>query len=482
MILSRYRSWIFLFFVVLFGVTASTVLFFAFGYRYSFERGIFIYSGSITIKTIPETVAIEIDGELIPKKRLGLLNNSVHIAGLMPGEHTLRLTAPDHMVWEKQVTIESGISREFWNIILPRINYPLTPLPASEHVVKIFPHPSNENSFVFIKELSQETSLVFFDYTRGESRQVFSLQNSQYNPNTDENLEWSWFEDGRYVILPLTSEGRLRHFIIDTSNGSFFSLEERFAMDNIRTVRWNTEDTKELLFLSGTTLYQFALENTLPPQVINEEVLTYSFADDTLYFVGTQGEVWEDQGNRLITITPPIPFAPATSLSLTVYERDRVVLRETSGAQRLFLVYPNPDNRFPVIKELGNNVQAIQFSNDGKKLLYATNHEISVAFANDWEVQPRRQAGDIVQVARFSDKIDNVRWAENYEHVIFSRSNTIKFIELDGRGHRVLADIATLQEIPTQILPHFSTNQFLILNSTGVATFTFPEPQGLFGQ
>ncbi len=482
MILSRNRSWIFLFFVVLFGITASTVLFFAFGYRYSFERGIFIYSGSVTIKTIPETVSIEIDGESIPKKRLGLLNNSVHITGLMPGEHTLKLTAPDHAAWEKQVVIESGISREFWNIILPRTDYPLTPLSASEHVVKIFPHPSNDNSFVFVKELSQETSLVFFDYTRGESRQVFSLQNSQYDPNTTENLEWSWFEDGRYVILPLTHEGTLKHFIIDTSDGSFFSLEERFTINNIRTVRWNTENTKELLFLSGTTLYQFSLEETLPPQAINEEVLTYSFADDTLYFVGNQGEVWEDQGNRLVTITPIIPFAKDAALSLTVYERDRLAVQELTGARRLFMIYPSPNDRLPTIKELASNVKTVQFSNDGKKLLFATDHEISVAFANDWEVQPRRQTGDIVQVARFSDKINNVQWAENYEHVVFSRGNTIKFIELDGRDHRVLADITTLQESPTQILPHFSTNQFLILSSTGVATFTFPEPQGLFGQ
>ena len=214
MLLSRNRPWIFFLFVALFGITASTVLFFAFGYRYSFERGIFIYSGSITIKTIPETVTIEVDGKPVPKKSLGLLNNSVHIAGLMPGEHTLRLTAPEHATWEKRIVIESGISREFWNIILPRLSYPLNPLVSSEAISKVFPHPSKENRFVFIKELSQETSLVFYDYDTRISQQVFSLTNSQYNGSSAENLEWSWFDDGRYIILPLIHEDILKHYII----------------------------------------------------------------------------------------------------------------------------------------------------------------------------------------------------------------------------------------------------------------------------
>lgn len=458
--------------------------FFAFGYRYSFDRGIFIYSGSITIKTLPETITIEVDGKPVPKKSLGLLNNSVHIAGLMPGEHTLKLSAPEHVTWEKRIVIESGISREFWNIILPRLSYPLTPLISSETISKIFPHPSKENRFVLIQELAQETSLVFYDYDTHISKQVFSLTNSQYDSSSTENLEWSWFDDGRYIILPLTHQDILKHFIIDTKDGSFFSLEDRFTLNNIRTVRWNAENTNELLFLSDTTLYTLNLATTDAfPHALSEDVLTYSFADDTLYFVGTQGEVWEDQGSRLVTITPPIPFDKRVPISLTVYERDRLALQELDGEKRLFLVYPNPYDRLPVIKDLATKVNTIQFSNDGKKLLFATEHEIGVAFANNWEVQPRRQAGDIVQVARFSDKISHVQWAENYEHVVFTRGNVIKFIELDGRDYRLLADIQTLPMTPTQILPHFSTNEFLtLIPGSGISTFVFPEAQGLFGQ
>lgn len=483
MLLSRYRPWIFTLFVVLFGATASLVLFYAFGYRYSFERGIFIFSGSVTVKTLPEAVDIAVDGEPIPRQRLGLLNNSVHIAGLMPGEHTLRLTAPEHAPWEKRVVIESGISREFWNIILPRNEYPLASVPFTETTTKVFPHPSNDEIFILVKSTGSETSLVLFNFSTGTSRQVFSLAGIEFDPAGEENLEWSWFEDGRYVILPAMSNGALQHLVIDTRDGSYFAIEERYALSGVRTVRWNTDASRELLFLAGTTLYRLGLDPENQPLSLAEDTLTYSFSDDTLYLVGRQGEVWEVDGNRLQTITPKLPLIPEVPVSLTVYERDRLALLEEGGERRLWLLYPNPVDRTPLLKQVGGGIMSTQFSNDGKKLLFATANEIGVVFANEWEVQPRRQAGDIVQVARFSETIENVQWAENYEHILFSRGGTIKFIELDGRDYRVIADIATLPTAPTQVLPHFSTNQFLVVvPGTGVQTIVFPEPQSLFGQ
>lgn len=483
MILSRYRSSIFALFVILFGCTALLVLFHAFGYRYSFERGIFIFSGSVTIKTTPESVDIAIDSALVPKKRLGLLNNSVHIAGLMPGEHTLRLTAPEHQSWEKQITIESGISREFWNIILPRITYPIQPLPSTSEAIKIFPHPSDNTQFMLIKEVNNELSLVILNYETGLSQQVFSLVGSRFTPFGNQNLEWSWFENGRYVILPVTSQEKQEHLIIDTTDGSFTSLETRTGLVAPRIVRWNTKKSGELLFLSEQTLYNFKLTPEATPLSISEGVLTYSFSDDTLYLVTASGEIWEDHGERLTTIAPALPIDQSVQLSLTVYERDRIALLEEGGQKRLWLIYPDPRNRLPLVKTVSSGVRTIQFSNDGKKLLFATDYEIGVIFANDWEVQPRREAGETVQVARFSEPISHVQWTENYEHILFSRGNIVKFIELDGRDRRIIADIHHFTTPPTQILPRFVGNEFFIITpGQAIHSLIFPEPQTLFGQ
>ncbi len=483
MILSRHRSLIFWTVVIAFLVTASLVLFHAFGYRYSFERGIFIFSGSITIKTLPEAVDIFVDGELIPKKRLGILNNSIHITGLMPGEHTLRISAPGYTSWEKRVVIESGVSREFWNIILPHSDYPHDTLAATNFTERVFPHPTETARFALVKKQNNETSLVFYNHRTGDTRQVFSLPESSFDQNRKENLEWSWFENGRYVILPLTVQGIPYHFVIDATNGNFFSLEEQLGLSSIESVRWETDESHELLFVANKTLYRFGIQENNELNSLAEGVVTYNLSDNKLYILMDTGEVWQEDGDRLVTITPALPLVPGIPISLNVYDEDRITVLEQTGDRRLFLIYSDPATGFPVVKEVARLINGAQFSNDGKKLLFFGETEIGVAFADDWEVQPRRKAGEVVQVARFSDRINNVSWAENYEHIIFNRGPVVKFIELDGRDHRMIGEIKTLPAAPTQIFSLFSDNRlFFVTPGSDITSIVFPEPQGLFGQ
>lgn len=481
MILSRFRPWLFLFFVASFAVTAATVLFFAFGYRYSFERGIFIYSGSITLKTTPIVVDVTIDGFPVSKKRLNLLNDSIHITGLMPGEHLLHISAPDYEPWEKKIVIGSGISREFWNIILPKTSYQSTSssLPA---VKKIFPHPLNANRLVTIQETGGETTLLLFDGEQAP-RQVFSLPESHFDSTSKENLEWSWFGNGRFIALPLTVRDQKEHLVVDTNDGSFFSLEERLGLTTLRFVRWATDKPDELLFLSSTTLYRWNMTKDAQPDEIATDALGYSLSGDNLYLVRASGEIWQENGSRLVSRTPAIPFNRQSPMTLTVYDESHFALLEDSGAQRLFVAYRYPTNGSFTVSEVAQSITSMQFSNDGKKLLFANNNEMSVVFTDDWEVQPRRQAGDIVQVARFSEPISQVQWAENYEHLIFQHGSTVKFIELDGRDHHVIGNIITLPASPSQVLPNFATNELaIVIPDSGITRVTFPEPQSLFGQ
>ncbi len=401
----------------------------------------------------------------------------------MPGEHTIRISAPGYLSWEKRVAIESGVSREFWNVILPHATYPADTIPSTRNTEFVFPHPTEPTRLALIKRQNQETSLVFYQYRTGETRQVFSYPESYYDPTHQENLEWSWFDSGRYVILPLMVGNTPRHFVIDATNGSAYSLEERFGLAGITNARWETDRTHELLFMSDQTLYRFNVNPGGTLEVVSDTILTYSLSDNTLYILMDTGEVWRAEDDRFVTITPPLPLSPATPLALTVYDNDHLAVRELADHRRLWLIYPNPEDQTPLVKYIAAQVAGMQFSDDGKKLLFFSENEIGVAYADEWVVQPRRKAGEIVQVARFSDAIKNVRWAENYEHIIFSRDNVVKFIELDGRDYRMIGDLQTLPQPPIQIFPLYSDNRlFFVVPDHDITSIVFPEPQGLFGQ
>jgi hypothetical protein len=104
----------------------------------------------------------------------------------------------------------------------------------------------------------------------------------------------------------------------------------------------------------------------------------------------------------------------------------------------LFLL--NPEIR--IFDSVGNNIKNFSFSPDGKKLLYHTENEIWVKYVEEILLQPRHEAGEKELITRFSEKISSAIWyPEDNEHIIFTIADTIKIIELDGRGKRNIYDL-----------------------------------------
>lgn len=479
------RRIVFWTFVALFFVTASLVLFYAFGYRYSFERGIFVYSGSITLQTTPEDVVIRIDGDIVPKQRIGLLNNSIHIAGLTPGEYYLEVSAPGYKTWTKRALVSSGISTEFWNIVLPREAAAFESIPDTSGVIDLAPEPTGSR-LAFPIEKEGETSLVIFDRETGARRQVFASTELSFRGESVRSISWS--PSRNRLLLPLSLNSGAPHpMVVDIRTGETILLSDTLANKEVTEARWDGTDSDAVLLLAETTLYRLTLEGSRVPTVLATQVQAYDVSGGYIYLAkGPALSVYRMRASsRLETETPVVtnwPDTPVSPLSLVVYDDDRLALLERAGSRRLF-VYNKGTKKDPHFQKLGDQVSDIAFSNDGKKLLFFGRNEMSVYFALAWEVQPAREEGSVVQVARFSDGVQHVGWTEDYEHLLFSQNETVKLVELDHRDRRVLSDLVILPRPPLAITPLFRENRiFFVVPGTGVSSIVFPEPQGLFGQ
>lgn len=106
------------FFIVLFMMVAPVVVLFAKGYRFNLENGIFIYSGSVTIKSWPRDIEIYLDGERQTNKHYNVLNDAYTINGIKPGTYSLACKKEGYTAWRKQIDVHSGVSTEFWNVLL----------------------------------------------------------------------------------------------------------------------------------------------------------------------------------------------------------------------------------------------------------------------------------------------------------------------------------------------------------------------------
>ncbi len=483
--LSRYRRFLFWTFAFSFFATASFIIFHAFGYRYSFERGIFVYSGSITVNSLPQTVDISIDGELLPAKRYGVLNETIHIPGLMPGEHLLTVSAPGYHSWSKKTQVQSGISTEYWNVILTRTDYPSGALLNTVGSTRIYPHP-NSDIFALAKERDNEASVVVYDRNAQSGREVFAKNGTTFDFGTTENFEWS--PDGKKILLPLIEDGRRSYFIVNIADGSTEKLSDILSDLAPTNARWNATGNEELIFLANHSLYRFDLSGARVPLLLVERIQAYDITDNYIYVAESQtGTVSRFRNNgsgegQILITTPADDDLTEATYVLDVYDEEHMALLEKDGTKRLFLFNRTPVRNYG-FQEIATGVDRFQFSNDGKKLLFASANEIGVYFTRAWDVQPRRAENEVAQVARFSDPIANVAWSEDYEHVLFTRGNTLKIIELDSRSGRTINDIKSFTAVPSQVLPLFTENQlFIAVPNEDIVSIVFPEPQGLFGQ
>lgn len=492
--LNRLHIVVFWTFFVLFLATSASVLFFTFGYRFSFHRGIFIYTGSITVKSNPRSATVSLDGNAVPADMIHNINQSIHVTGIMPGEHFLRVSADGFEPWEKKVVVQSGISTEFWNVLLTRSSYDRT-RETDGDLVRAFPSPTGKY-FAVVGDKGGETTISLVERTTTVSRQVFSSRSYRFDPGDDRNVEWAKNENSLLIPLRSRATDDRAVMIVDLKTGLATDLKDIAVIPDPENPRWHPNDDGTFFVLSHGSLLLVDPAAASADRIENiaDNVSAYDLSGRSAAVLDrTSGIVSRIAfggitGTDRKDITGPIPGAERFSEPyLTMYDEKRIAVYDRGGTGYLY----NDDQKLePSIIPLGTDIRGVQFSDDGKKLLFFTGHDISVVFARDWDVQPARKDGDILQVARFSSPISEVQWAKDYEHVLFVHDDGLRLAELDNRDRRNIASLlpASASDIIRQVVTLPAENQLYVLSgpaATGPATLSFiafPEPVGFFGQ
>lgn len=83
-------------------------------------------------------------------------------------------------------------------------------------------------------------------------------------------------------------------------------------------------------------------------------------------------------------------------------------------------------------------------SPDGEKNAWFNDHEIWVGWLKDTNYQPYRKTGEIELITRFSQKISDIQWYKDSDHLIADIGGILKFIEIDTRDGINIFDISTV--------------------------------------
>lgn len=478
---------------VTFFITTPVIVLFLIGYRYSFERGVFIYTGSVSIQANPgQNLDIRIDGAPVSSES-NRINRSYHIEGISPGKHSLSVSAPGFTAWSKEITVRSGIATEFWNVLLARDQYGQKMLPLPEGSLAFFPSP-NADTVALLSERNGETLITVLDRTNGNRRQIFST--TEFLPGKsvpEEIVRWSPRNNTLLLTSLISKETGEEHtFLIHTDTLAETDLKDIVRVPNPREAQWNP-NADTILFLSENTLLSVPIDASLQETSLSQNTETYDIVGNTILSLEPktgilyQIPIGNPSQKEQLTTAPPEGFFGdyETPYSLIAYDKTRIALiRRDSGD--LFLWKSGEKDTW--FEKLSGDAKGLQFSDDGKKLLYWTDWEIFTIFTRKWEVQPVREENDRLDVGRFSNTIDHVQWTKDYEHILFSSGREIKTIELDDRGGRNTLTLLTLPNSPLQLSSIGSHNELLFLlpnegaeNLSTLSSITFPEPVGLFG-
>lgn len=480
------RPLVFWFFVASFFLTAFLVLMYTFGYRFSPERGIFVYTGSLTIDSNPQEVDIKINGTLVPQNRLGILNNSAHVPGLAPGEYQIEVGKDGYHTWQKKVIIESGRSTEYWNVLLTKKDAGVLTLPDTQEAVRAFPSPE-QDLIALAKQHGDELVVVTYETDTNISEQVFSLPAARLLGEQEDGLEWS--PEAEKLLIPVERAGVHEYYLVDIETKKAELIPGLTPDGRRKYSRFDPNERATALYLDNQTLYRLNTRTeALTPQILRQGVLTYDISGNQVYMLNSGGIIarfpFSDtlQTESTQITTSSIPTDVTKDYSLVVYDENRLTLVQPTSGE--FWLY-NREEETPLHKVRESGVRGVQFSNDGKKLLFFSDNEISVAFLRDWEVQPTRLAGTIQQIARFSSPVRLVQWTKDYEHVLYALEGSIKIAEVDNRDRRNITDFLTLKAAPLQVFARFEEDNVYVLQNTDgqdrLLMITFPEVTTLFG-
>lgn len=486
--------------VVLFIIITPTIIMSARGYSFDFRRGVFVHSGSVMLKTNPQNFDVYINGKLESSKQLNRINNSYNLTGLTPGNYDLSLSADGFQTWDKKTEVHSGLTSEFWNVLLVRKNYPATAY-DTQGVDKFFVSPQNKK-IVLAQNSASGTSVKILDIAGKNIENSFFFAAAAFNDTErKENIEWSPNED--YLSIPLKMnfvpaatgkktaakvqpETRYVYFIADPATNDSFNLNSFLNKEDIRNVRWDPKDKRYLFFLSAGSLYRSNMTDAGDLTLIADNVSAFDLSKNGVYYTQTPNELvfksnLDGSGDRaqLTSDFPDSPVAPIAKL--IAYDDNRLAF--LSGGGKLFIF--NKGDHGNYFRPLEDSIQGMQFSDDGKKMLYWSEHEIFTYFLRDWNVQPARSENELQNITRYSEIIRNAQWFKDYEHIIFSVGSYVKIIELDARDHRNCMDILKIDADAPVLNFNNSLERLFFVNTSGdssdLYSIVFPEPGGFLG-
>lgn len=441
---------------MLFLVSSPLVILYAFGFRYDFNEKKIIQTGIIYLTpNIQDNIKILINSkeELNKINIKGIFKKEFVLYNLMPKIYNIRIEKENYHTWEKNLAVLPGLITYAQPLLLP--SSPITNLIFKDSNILLWSISDKFKKIYYLKNENGKISANVYDFlskslnTKSIGIPRDLLKNKNIIP-ADSKIYIA--PDGKNfaIIFP---EDPSKIILLDSNEKDLSITANLASSDKIIDGQWDNSSRYFLYLNEKGDLNQFDLITVKSSKII-EKILGFTMKNEEIYYLDRnnlfiyQSSINNPHEKQQLSFLPlPITSGKQTPETTDKTNIIKKITLATSAENALALITPEKNlfiigqNGIPI--GLGNNVESATFSKDGE----------NIVFNSSFEIFTRTLSGSQENlVTRVSQKISNVSWFSDYNHIWFLANQIIKNIELDSRPTPNIIDFISLPKEPSSIL------------------------------
>jgi len=430
------RTILFFICVFLFLSVAPSVVFYSQGYRIDLNPPAggkkLTQTGGLFLKIEPKQTEIYIDEKLI--KKTDFFFGSTLIENLLPKKYKVAVKKEKYQNWEKTLEIKEKGVTEAKNILLIPENPNFQILIKG---VKDYFFSPDERKMILKKEKDNDWYLTLFDLEKNV--EIFLIEGKNFSQKKVEFLSLQWSFDSKRILLENAIGEEQKYFILELDKPSPIIPIPLNITEIPEKISFNSVNSQKIFLQKDGSLFEVDYKAKEISGPILANLVTYEISNSSIFWLDVSGFLFNSDfsgKNRNKINLEPFSVKEETEYQIFL-KLPEIFLKEENILFRF-------DYDLKKFEKIFEPIKSLEFSKDSKKLLFFNDYEIWIYYLKDILEQPSKKTGDSQLIARFSEKIDNCFWLNNY-YLIFNVGEKLKIAEIDERDRIQIWDSASFQ-------------------------------------
>lgn len=407
-------------------IASPAVIVYSQGYALDLKTFSLAKTGGIFVATTPKGVLVHINDRLTATTSALPLTQGKLISRLLPGDYAVKIGKGGYLTWDKKLKVEPQLVTEARNIFL---------IPEERKVQTIETE---------VNDMIMSDSNTAIAYIKENGIAILDVASPKIIPLAAEDGERigkvRFGADEDYLIIESLQKNKSRKYLFNIASRERTEIVEDEVERYVKIRQYGKGEPKIIALSTANTLYAVDLRSPHEKTVIADNIVNFEMFGNKAVYATTAPTILYEK-DLLSGKTDQIIETP-----LEDFDGNSRIIRSTAGhiaiidSDNALYLYDGDQLAF---KRIADDVIAAAFSDDNKKLAWHNKNEIHVYYLKDVVIQPKKKVGDTELITRLSRPITGITWfSYDNEHIFFTAEKKIQFIELDGRDHRNVYDIA----------------------------------------